>query len=100
RTDLQRQQSDAGHLADPLLRHPARSLFVERGPLHRRRPDLDQQLAPHRGPPHRAAAHRAGHGAIQENALTESQPGPTPKRAPPPWLLVSLAWLGPAFLAG
>src|SRR5437660_1647285 len=43
-------------LAYPLLRYPARSLLLDRRPLHGRRQDVDHAMAADRSPPYRAAA--------------------------------------------
>src|SRR5437773_3635787 len=56
RAEVRRDEPHSVALAHPLLRHPAGSVLLDRRPLHRRRQDVDGELAPDRSAPHRPAA--------------------------------------------
>src|SRR5438876_808992 len=56
RAEGRRDEPEPVDLADPLLRHRARPLLVDRRSLHGRRQDVDGQVAADRGSPDRATA--------------------------------------------
>src|SRR2546422_178639 len=56
RAEVRRDEPEPVALADPLLRHPAGPLLLDRRSLHGWRQDVDREVAADRGSPHRATA--------------------------------------------
>src|SRR5207244_12020809 len=56
RAEVRRDEPEPVALADPLLRHRAGPLLLDRRSLHGWRKDVDREVAADRGSPHRAAA--------------------------------------------
>src|SRR5256885_14646593 len=56
RAEVRRDEPEPVALADPLLRHRAGPLLLDRRSLHGWRKDVDSEVAADRGSPHRAAA--------------------------------------------